>query len=176
MTRWLTKSKPKPAFNRSAYNNFWRISGEPHGSRARNFHNLNEFTHLDLFTGIGGFAIGFQNAGFRTIAFAETDPDASLVLRHHWPHIPNLGDVKLINKQTFRKNGCRLRLPLVITGGVPCQPASLLGQMRGTSDERWLWPEAIRVVRELRPRYAVFENPPSLLILEGGRAFGGNCV
>jgi DNA (cytosine-5)-methyltransferase 1 len=126
-----------------------------------------EFTHLDLFSGIGGFAIGFQNAGFRTIAFAETDPDASLVLRHHWPDVPNLGDVKLITKKSLLSLGASHACPLVVTGGVPCQPASALGHMRGAADDRWLWPEAIRVVGELRPAYAVFENPPSVLVLPG---------
>jgi len=53
---------------------------------------VNDLTHLDLFSGIGGFALGFEAAGFTTLAFAETDPAASRVLEHHWPGIPNLGD------------------------------------------------------------------------------------
>lgn len=158
-------------------------------------------THLDLFSGIGGFSIGFESEGFRTIAFAETDPDASVILKEKWPDVPNLGDVRGLCRRAFdclpeSEDGevvcprCGIEFgecdcigtdqfsdthgfPFVITGGVPCQPASAIGQMRGTSDERWLWPETLRVVRELSPRYCVFENPPAILVLEGGRAWNG---
>src|SRR4029450_4697853 len=63
--------------------------------------------------------------------------------------------------------------PDVITGGVPCQPASLIGECRGSADERWLWPDTLRIVGELRPRFCLFENPPAILTLESGRAFSG---
>lgn len=124
-------------------------------------------TVLDLFSGIGGFSLAFESVGFRTVAFCEIDPDASVVLN---PEIENLGDIRKFDcGRVLRAHGAID----VVTGGVPCQPASALGQMRGTADERWLWPEAIRVVREIRPRYAVFENPPSILVLEGGGAWNG---
>jgi len=123
-------------------------------------------THLDLFSGIGGFSFGLEAAGFHTVAFAETDPDASIVLDHYWPNVPNLGDVRHLRSGVVER-------PFIVTGGVPCQPASFLGQMRGTSDERWLWPEAIRILREFRPCYGIFENPPALLALEDGRAWNG---
>ena len=160
-----------------------------------------KLTHLDLFSGIGGFSLGLEaTGGFETIGFSEIDPDASLVLQHHWPDVPNFGDIKNFCRRNydceqrdgfelwcprcnaeFGKCGCigtyefsdTHGFPDVITGGVPCQPASALGEMRGTSDERWLWPEAARIVRELRPRFALFENPPSITILDGGRAFNG---
>lgn len=61
--------------------------------------------------------------------------------------------------------------PDVITAGVPCQPTSLVGRQRGAGDERWLWPETLRVIRELQPRFAIMENPSALLVLERGRAF-----
>lgn len=162
---------------------------------------MNELTHLDLFSGIGGFSFGLEAAGFRTIGFAELDPDASIVLDYYWPGVPKLGDVTRLCRRVydcevedesgeawcprcdleFGECACigtdqftdEVGFPDIITGGVPCQPASSLGQMRGTADERWLWPEAIRILRELRPRYAIFENPPSLLVLEGGRAWNG---
>jgi len=121
-------------------------------------------THLDLFSGMGGFSIAAEAAGFTTVAFAETDPDASSVLNYWWPEVPNLGDV------------CEAEWhwPVdLLTGGVPCQPTSHVGLMRGTADSRWMWPAAIRAMRLFRPRVAVYENPPALLILEGGRAFNG---
>jgi DNA-cytosine methyltransferase len=129
----------------------------------------NEPTILDLFSGIGGFSLGFESKGFRTVAFSEIDPEASLVLKHWWPDVPNLGDIRTITGDVLRSFGTID----VITGGVPCQPASALGQMRGAEDERWLWPETIRLVGEARPLFGVFENPPSLAVLNGGREFNG---
>lgn len=129
--------------------------------------SLDPPTHLDLFTGIGGFSLAAEAAGFRTIAHAEPDPDASLVLAHHWPHVPNLRDVRTIGLHSA------LGPVDLLTGGVPCQPASLLGKRLGSADDRWLWPDTLRIVRELRPRFAVFENPPALLSLESGCAFAG---
>lgn len=120
-------------------------------------------THLDLFSGIGGFSIAAEWAGFQTTAFAEMEPDASLVLRHWWPDVPNLGDVRAITENYHES-------PTLLTAGVPCQPASLVGKRRGTSDDRWLWPDTIRIVSHLRPRFAVFENPPAILTLESGGA------
>lgn len=122
-------------------------------------------THLDLFSGIGGFALAAGWAGFRTVAFSEIDPEASRVLDYWFPGVPNLGDVCGV--------GVGHDSPTLLTGGVPCQPASIIGQRRGTADERWMWPQAIRIVGELRPRFAVFENPPALLTLESGGAFNG---
>ena len=123
-------------------------------------------THIDLFAGIGGFSLAFEAEGFRTVAYSEINPDKCLVYEHHFPGVRNLGDIKAINASSVDHVD-------VLTGGVPCQPASALGQMRGTADERWLWPEVIRLVGAIRPRFGVFENPPSLLVLEGGRAWNG---
>lgn len=127
-------------------------------------------TLLDLFTGIGGFSYAFEAEGFRLLAHAETDPAAATVLAAHWPQVPNLGDVTKIDCAAFlEQHGT----PDVLTGGVPCQPASLLGARRGPADSRWLWPATLRIASELRPRFCLFENPPALLTLESGRAFNG---
>lgn len=125
-------------------------------------------THLDLFSGIGGFSIAAEACGFETVAFCEIDPEARLVTDHFWPHVPNLHDIRTLSRSNYTH-----RLPDLITGGVPCQPASALGLMRGTSDERWLWPEATRIMREFRPSYGIFENPPAILTLEQGDAWNG---
>lgn len=127
-------------------------------------------THIDLFSGIGGFSLAFESEGFHTIAFSEINPDKCLVYEHHFPGVPNLGDIKLINGSDVRSAHGPVD---VITGGVPCQPASSLGQMRGTADERWLWPETIRLVGQIRPRFGLFENPPSLIALNRGREWNG---
>ena len=164
------------------------------------------FSVLDLFSGIGGFALATEWAGGRTMAFAEVAPFQSRVLAHHWPDVPNLGDVQGLCRrihdnlkpgetydgddflecavhpgQDFGDCPCigtdqfldEHGSPDVVVGGVPCQPASLIGERLGSEDDRWLWPDAIRILCELRPRFAIFENPPAILSLESGRAFGG---
>lgn len=121
-------------------------------------------THLDLFSGIGGFSLAFEAEGFETIGFSEIDPYASQVLKRHWPHVPNYGNSRNISKHIGL-------CPTVITGGVPCQPASTLGKKRGSDDVRWEWPEAFRIVSELLPRFALFENPTGILSVNRGASF-----
>lgn len=156
-------------------------------------------THLDLFSGIGGFSLAFEAEGFRTIGFAEIDPGANSVLQAHWPETRNFGDVRNIYRYANEYQECEccgdpycerhgahfsecacvgcsewddeVGLIDCITGGVPCQPASAIGKMCGTFDERWLWPESIRITCGIRPGFGLFENPPSILRLDGGRAW-----
>lgn len=134
---------------------------------------MNELRHLDLFAGIGGFTLAFEWAcaaagrSGRTVAFAECDPAKSAWLRELYPGIPNLGRVESLT---------RGHLPGridVLTGGVPCQPASLAGRRGGTADPRWLWPAALDCVAVFQPALVLFENPPALLTLQAGVAFAG---
>ena len=105
-----------------------------------------------LFSGIGGIDLGLERTGhFRTIWFSEIDPYASRVLAKHWPNVPNLGNVKEIDFG-------RIERPDVLVGGYPCQPFSTAGKRQGEQDPRHLWPECVRALRILRPRYALFEN------------------
>ena len=122
-------------------------------------------TMLDIFSGIGGFSVAGEHAGFRTVAFAETDPYASAILRRHWPDIPNIGDVRNITRDSIAESID------VVAGGFPCQPASLSGQRRGTHDARWLWPECVRILAEFKPPFAVFENVRGMLSVNDGQAF-----
>ena len=105
-------------------------------------------THLDLFSGIGGFALAAQQTGWETIAFAETDEHASQTLKRHWPQIPNLGDVRNVRGITAD----------LITGGIPCQPYSTAGKQLGANDPRALWPEMLRIIREGNPTWILVEN------------------
>ena len=105
-----------------------------------------------LFSGIGGIDLGLERTGhFRTIWFSEIDPYANRVLAKHWPNVPNLGNVKEIDFG-------RIERPDVLVGGYPCQPFSTAGKRQGENDPRHLWPECLRALRILRPRYALFEN------------------
>lgn len=132
-------------------------------------------THLDLFSGIGGMALAARWAGFTTVAFAEVEAYPSRELARHWPGVPNLGDVTALCRdvQSTRTLYDTIGPVTLLTGGVPCQPASLAGKRRGTADARWLWPDALRILGALRPRFGLFENPAALLDLERGRAFSG---
>ncbi len=105
---------------------------------------------LDLFSGIGGFSLGLERAGMETIAFCEIDPFCQAVLRKHWPEVPIHDDVRELDGKKFN--------PDIICGGYPCQPFSLAGDRRGSEDERHLWPEMFRLVKECRPAWVVGEN------------------
>jgi DNA (cytosine-5)-methyltransferase 1 len=118
-------------------------------------------THLDLFSGIGGFTIAAEWAGFQTVGFAEIEPYPCAILKQNWPHIKNYGSVD--QPDNFRELRGRVT---VLTAGVPCQPASLAGQRRGASDDRWKWPATLNVVELVRPTWCIFENPPGILSLD----------
>jgi len=116
---------------------------------------------LDLFAGIGGFTLAFEASGFRTLAFSEIDPYASAVLAHRFPAVPNLGPVQSVTRDSLLAR-CG-ELPVVVTGGFPCQPHSLAGKRGSVIDPRDLWDECVRVLRDIRPRFALFENVAGLL-------------
>ena len=115
-------------------------------------------SHIDLFSGIGGFALASKWAGFKTIQFVENDKYCCKVLKKNFPEIPIHDDIRTFKATDFR--GCGL-----ITGGVPCQPVSQAGKRRGSEDDRWLWPQMYRVILESRPTYVLIENVAGLITL-----------
>lgn len=118
-------------------------------------------TTVDLFSGIGGFARGLEATGhFRTTCFVEQDPYCQAVLKHHWPDVPILDDIK--NAKAFDFPDTR---PDLVCGGFPCQPFSQAGRQLAQDDPRHLWPEMLRVIRELRPTWVVGENVVGLIKL-----------
>lgn len=125
---------------------------------------------LDLFSGIGGFSLGLERAGMRTVAFCEIEPYCQAVLRKHWPNVPIYEDVRTLTAERLRADGISVDL---ICGGFPCQDVSKAGRRRGLEGERsGLWSEFARLLGELRPRYAIVENTPGLLSLGMGRVLG----
>lgn len=114
---------------------------------------------LDLFSGIGGMSLGLERAGFEAVAFVELDPYCRSVLARHWPRVPQHDDVR-----RFDASSLRGRVDLV-AGGPPCQAASVAGKRRGHEDERWLWGEYLRVVRDVRPEWLLAENVQGLVSL-----------
>jgi DNA (cytosine-5)-methyltransferase 1 len=121
-------------------------------------------THLDLFTGIGGFHLAAEWAGFETVGFAEIDRYCCQLLAEKWPLIKNYGDIRNADFSELRGR------ITVLSAGVPCQPASLAGKRRGSKDDRWLWPATLDVVGSVQPAWCIFENPPGILSLD---EFGG---
>ena len=124
---------------------------------------------LDLFAGIGGFTLGLERAGFETVAFCEIEPYAQKVLKKNWPEVPIYDDVRHITAERLISDGIRVD---VITGGFPCQDISLAGEKAGIEGERsGLWTECARLIGEVRPRYAIFENVTNLLNGDRGNWF-----
>lgn len=110
---------------------------------------------LDLCSGIGGFALGFERAGIETVAFCERDAYCRAVLRKHWPTVYCHKDITKVHGEGFRGID-------IISAGFPCQPFSLAGPRRGTADDRHIWPEVFRIVRRAKPRWFIGENVPGL--------------
>jgi DNA (cytosine-5)-methyltransferase 1 len=117
----------------------------------------NPLTHLSLFSGIGGFEIAAQKAGFTSVGFSEIDPYCCALLAERWPNITNYGDIR--NTRVFIPLRGRVT---VLSAGPPCQPVSLAGQRRGARDDRWLWSTTLDVVERIEPDWCLFENPIGL--------------
>lgn len=172
-------------------------------------------THVSLFSGIGAFDYAAERAGFKTVMLCEIDAYCQRILKHHWPGVPVIKDVKDVTKPVIRSirkhqakqaiaNAERDGLPAtaergitrtavaerdqrqppsiigqseggrcvpgsdrltLLTASPPCQPVSCAGKRRGAADDRYLWPEVIRIVKESRPRWFCFENPTGFITM-----------
>ena len=111
--------------------------------------------HVDLCSGIGGFALGFEWAGLsHPVLFCDIEPWSRQVLAKHWPDVPISDDVKELASDAGRLvPDCD-----ILTAGYPCQPFSVAGQQRGAEDDRHIWPEIFAIVQAKRPAWCVFEN------------------
>lgn len=127
---------------------------------------MRELRVLDLFSGIGGFSLGLERAGMKTVAFCEIDPYCRAVLRKHWPDVPCYDDIRSLTAGRLAADGIAVD---VICGGFPCQDISCAGAGAGIEGERsGLWREYSRLIGELRPRFVIVENVSALL----GRGMG----
>ena len=118
--------------------------------------------HVDLCSGIGGFALGFEMAGLSNpILFCEVDKWCQKILRQHWRDVPILENVKdLANDPARLVPDCE-----ILTAGFPCQPFSTTGKRKGAEDDRHLWPYIMQIVTCKRPTWCVFENVSGLISL-----------
>ena len=107
---------------------------------------------LDLFSGIGGFSLGLEWAGMSTVAMCEKDPYCRKILAKHWPDLTIHEDIRNLDGKKYRNS-----IDLV-AGGFPCQPFSVAGKRKGADDDRHLWPEMLRVIKEAKPRWVIGEN------------------
>lgn len=120
---------------------------------------------LSLFSGVGGLDLGLERAGMTVVGQVELDPFCQRVLAKHWPEVPRHDDVRTTVAWWLGEPRPSVD---VVAGGFPCQPVSSAGKQLAQDDERWLWPQTLVVVRELRPSWALLENVPGLL----ARGFG----
>ncbi len=116
---------------------------------------------LDLFSGIGGFSLGLHSTGiFETVKFVENDKFCKKVLQARFPNIHLEEDIKDVKGQEFEAD--------VIVGGFPCQPMSVAGRQKGTSDNRYLWPEMFRLIKEIKPEFVIGENVQGIINIQNG--------
>ncbi|WP_244944323.1 DNA cytosine methyltransferase [Paenibacillus polymyxa] len=116
--------------------------------------------HLSLFSGIGGIDLACHWAGMKTIAFCEREPFPRAVLAKQFPGVPIYDDVCRLTAARLKEDGLLGpgRTIDLISAGYPCQPFSNAGKRKGTEDDRHLWPEVARILREIRPRWFIGEN------------------
>jgi DNA (cytosine-5)-methyltransferase 1 len=126
--------------------------------------------HGSLFSGIGGFELAAEWMGWENTFHCEFNEFGSKVLNHYWPESKHYGDITKSDFSEFRDTID------ILTGGFPCQPYSAAGKRKGKDDARHLWPEMLRVIREVRPRYIVGENVYGLVTWNGGIVFDEVCT
>jgi DNA (cytosine-5)-methyltransferase 1 len=116
---------------------------------------------LDLFSGIGGFSLGLESTGgFETIGFVEKDKFCQKVLAKNFNNITIEGEIRNVKGEKYKAD--------IITSGFPCQPFSVAGKRKGKDDDRYLWDETIRVIRECKPKWFVGENVEGIVNIANG--------
>lgn len=121
-----------------------------------------ELTHLSLFSGVGGLDIAAHWAGFQTVGMCEFADYPHDILAERFPDVPIWRDIRNLTGGDFYERTGR-RTVDVISGGFPCQPFSVAGKRKGRNDDRYLWPEMLRIVGELWPTWFIGENVAGLL-------------
>jgi len=136
---------------------------------------VKKYKVLDLFSGLGGFSLGLERTGhFETVAFCDNDKFSKAILDKHWKGIKVYDDVREISEEKFKEDG--IEFPDIITGGFPCQPFSVAGKQKGTSDDRHLWPEMFRIIKTFKPRFAIGENVRGIVNIQDGVVFETVCT
>jgi DNA (cytosine-5)-methyltransferase 1 len=121
--------------------------------------------HGSLFSGIGGFDLAAEWMGWNNVFHCEWNPFGQRVLKHYWPNAISYDDITKTDFTIHRGNID------ILTGGFPCQPYSAAGKRLGKEDDRHLWPEMLRAIREIQPTWVVGENVRGLTNWNGGMVF-----
>ena len=121
--------------------------------------------HISLFSGIGGFDLAAHWMGWTNVAHCEKDKFCQKVLKYHFPNSILHEDITTTDFTIYRGKID------ILTGGFPCQPFSMAGQRKGTADDRYLWPEMLRAIREIQPTFIVGENVYGLVNWDAGLVF-----
>jgi len=133
--------------------------------------------HFSLFSGIGGFELASEWAGWRNLLSCEINEFGNKILQHYWPEAYHHTDIHTLNYDTInielsKRFGEGWRNDdIILTGGFPCQPYSAAGKRLGNEDDRHLWPEMLRVIRETSPTWVVGENVHGIINWSGGLVF-----
>lgn len=126
-------------------------------------------THASLFSGIGGFDLAAEWAGWTNLFNCEIDNFCQKILKYHFHDATQYKDIRTVDFSVWHG-----RVD-VLSGGFPCQPFSLAGKRQGTADDRYLWPEMLRAIRAIRPRWVVGENVYGLVNWSRGMVFEQVC-
>ena len=119
-----------------------------------------------MFSGIGGFSVGLEATGkFKTIGFCEQDKFCQKVLRKHWKDISIYEDIKTLDAKKIKAD--------VVVGGFPCQSISVAGKQKGKNDDRFLFPEMFRIIKEVKPKWIIAENVQNLISISNGQILQG---
>jgi len=124
-----------------------------------------QIRHASLFSGIGGFDLAAEWMGWKNLFHCEWNEFGQRVLKYYWPNAVTYGDITKTDFTIWRN-----RID-ILTGGFPCQPYSTAGKRQGKEDDRHLWPEMLRAIREIKPRIVVGENVLGLANWNGGLVF-----
>lgn len=144
--------------------------------------------HIDLFSGIGGFALATEMVWDNVEhIFCDNEPFAQAILKKHWPNSKIYGDIREIiadtNRPRLQEEGAEQQAtgfagetPYILTGGFPCQPFSQAGRRKGTADDRYLWPEMFTVIRNTKPQWVIAENVGGLVTWNNGMVLEQVCT
>lgn len=126
--------------------------------------------HASIFSGLGGFDLAAEWMGWDNVFSCEINPFCNTILKYYWPHAIHYTDIRQTDFTPWRGKVD------ILTGGFPCQPFSSAGKRKGTDDDRYLWPEMLRAIREIQPTWIIGENVRGLVTWNDGMVFEQVCA